>query len=81
MGVTDRDAEQSYRFTDRDGGSWPSARTTPMVARASSVAEWSSAARLLSRRRHPLSVDTPRRDREMFQIGAELVGDASPEPT
>jgi ATP phosphoribosyltransferase regulatory subunit HisZ len=82
MGVTDRDAaKQSYRFTDRDG-ELVAIRSdfTPMVARALAP----------SLNGHPLRVfyrgDVIRcqstrlgANREMFQIGAELVGDASPD--
>ena len=80
MGVTERDAaKQSYRFTDRDG-ELVAIRSdfTPMVARALAP----------SLNGHPLRVfyrgDVIRcqstrlgANREMFQIGAELVGDAS----
>lgn len=80
MGVTEREAaRQSYRFTDRDG-ELVAVRSdfTPLVARALAPAL----------NGHPLRVfyrgDVIRcqstrlgANREMFQIGAELVGDAS----
>ena len=82
MGVMERDAaKQSYRFTDREG-ELVAIRSdfTPLVARALAP----------SLNGHPLRVfyrgDVIRcqstrlgANREMFQIGAELVGDASAE--
>ena len=73
-------ARQSYRFIDRDG-ELVAIRSdfTPMVARAlapSITPERSAAARLLSRRCHPLRASRLGANREMFQIGAEIIGDA-----
>ncbi|HEX8253725.1 MAG TPA: ATP phosphoribosyltransferase regulatory subunit [Thermoanaerobaculia bacterium] len=82
-GVTANDARQSYRFTDRDG-ELVAVRSdfTPMVARALAPS--------LDERNLPLRVfyrgDVIRceasrlgSNRELFQIGAELIGDASAE--
>lgn len=81
-GVTDRGAARhSYRFVDRDG-EIVSIRSdfTPMVARA--LAPSIDASSLPSRvfyRGDVIRCETTRlgANREMFQIGAELIGDAS----
>jgi ATP phosphoribosyltransferase regulatory subunit HisZ len=86
VGVTERDAaKQSYRFTDRDG-ELVAIRSdfTPMVARALAPSLSPSLSndplRVFYRgdviRCHSTRLGA---NREMFQIGAELVGDASPE--
>jgi len=80
MGVTERDAaKQSYRFTDRDG-ELVAIRSdfTPMVARALAPSLNGNPLRVFYRgdviRCHSTRLGA---NREMFQIGAELVGDAS----
>jgi ATP phosphoribosyltransferase regulatory subunit HisZ len=75
-------AKQSYRFTDRDG-ELVTIRSdfTPMVARALAPSlEPDRALRVFYRgdviRCHATRLGA---NREVFQVGAELVGDASPE--
>ena len=82
VGVTERDAaKQSYRFTDRDG-ELVAIRSdfTPMVARALAPALNGKPLRVFYRgdviRCQSTRLGT---NSEMFQIGAELVGDASPQ--
>jgi ATP phosphoribosyltransferase regulatory subunit HisZ len=82
VGVTERDAaKQSYRFTDRDG-ELVAIRSdfTPMVARALAPALNGKPLRVFYRG-DVIRCQSTRlgANREMFQIGAELVGDASPE--
>lgn len=82
-GITDATAgRQSYRFTDRDG-ELVAIRSdfTPMIARA--LAPALAACTLPLRvfyRGDVIRCETSRlgRNREQFQIGAELIGDASP---
>ena len=81
-GVTERDAaKQSYRFTDRDG-ELVAIRSdfTPMVARALAPALNGKPLRVFYRG-DVIRCQSTRlgANREMFQIGAELVGDASAE--
>jgi ATP phosphoribosyltransferase regulatory subunit HisZ len=85
MGVTERDAaKQSYRFTDRDG-ELVAIRSdfTPMVARALAPSLNGSLhkdrALRVFYRGDVIRCQSTRlgANREMFQIGAELVGDAS----
>lgn len=80
-GVTDRDAaKQSYRFTDRDG-ELVAIRSdfTPMVARALAPALPSDDVLRVFYRGDVIRCQSPRLggNREIFQVGAELVGDAS----
>jgi ATP phosphoribosyltransferase regulatory subunit len=82
MGVTERDAaKQSYRFTDRDG-ELVAIRSdfTPMVARALAPSLNGKPLRVFYRG-DVIRCQSTRlgANREMFQIGAELVGDASAE--
>jgi len=82
VGVTERDAaKQSYRFTDRDG-ELVAIRSdfTPMVARALAPSLNGQPLRVFYRG-DVIRCQSTRlgANREMFQIGAELVGDASPE--
>jgi len=81
-GITGRDAaRQSYRFTDREG-ELVSIRSdfTPMVARALAPALRESDLPLrVFYRGDVIRCETSRlgANREMFQIGAEIIGDAS----
>lgn len=83
-GVTDRDAtRQSYRFTDREG-ELVAIRSdfTPMVARALAPTIGGAALPLRVFYRGDVIRCAASRlgtNRELFQIGAELVGDASVE--
>jgi ATP phosphoribosyltransferase regulatory subunit HisZ len=86
-GVTERDAaKQSYRFTDRDG-ELVAIRSdfTPMVARAIAPtlppAMTADDQLRVFYRGDVIRCQNPRlgSNRELFQIGAELVGDASPD--
>jgi ATP phosphoribosyltransferase regulatory subunit len=82
VGVTERDAaKQSYRFTDRDG-ELVAIRSdfTPMVARALAPSLNGQPLRVFYRG-DVIRCQSTRlgANREMFQIGAELVGDASAE--
>jgi ATP phosphoribosyltransferase regulatory subunit HisZ len=78
--VTDRDAaRQSYRFTDRDG-ELVTIRSdfTPMVARALAPSFDGNPLRIFYRGDViRCSASKLGANREVFQIGAELVGDAS----
>ena len=78
--VMDRDAaKQSYRFTDRDG-ELVTIRSdfTPMVARALAPSFTGDALRVFYRGDViRCSASKLGANRELFQIGAELVGDAS----
>lgn len=80
--VMERDARLSYRFTDRDG-ELVSIRSdfTPMVARALAPALGADDTLRVFYRGDVIRCQNPRlgANRELFQIGAELVGDASPE--
>jgi ATP phosphoribosyltransferase regulatory subunit HisZ len=81
--VTGRDAaRQSYRFTDRDG-ELVAIRSdfTPMVARALAPSLRAGETLRVFYRGDVIRCRNPRlgANRELFQIGAELVGDASPE--
>lgn len=81
--VLERDAaKQSYRFTDRDG-ELVAIRSdfTPMVARALAPSLGSDDTLRVFYRGDVIRCQNPRlgSNREIFQIGAELVGDASPE--
>ncbi|MFL6247568.1 MAG: ATP phosphoribosyltransferase regulatory subunit [Thermoanaerobaculia bacterium] len=75
-------AKQSYRFTDRDG-ELVSIRSdfTPMVARALAPTLNADATLRVFYRGDVIRCQNPRlgANRELFQIGAELVGDASPD--
>src|ERR1700741_2765240 len=80
-GVAERDAaKQSYRFTDRDG-ELVAIRSdfTPMVARALAPALNGSLPLRVFYRGDVIRCQSSRLgvNRELFQIGAELVGDAS----
>jgi ATP phosphoribosyltransferase regulatory subunit HisZ len=82
-GVAERDAaKQSYRFTDRDG-ELVAIRSdfTPMVARALAPALDGSLPLRVFYRGDVIRCQSSRlgANRELFQIGAELVGDASAE--
>lgn len=81
-GVTERDAKQSYRFTDRDG-ELVAIRSdfTPMVARAIAPSLRIDDTLRVFYRGDVIRCQNPRlgANRELFQIGAELVGDASAE--
>lgn len=83
-GITGREAaKQSYRFTDREG-ELVSIRSdfTPMVARALAPALADSALPLRVFYRGDVIRCEPSKlggNREMFQIGAEIIGDASAE--
>lgn len=80
--VMERDARLSYRFTDRDG-ELVSIRSdfTPMVARALAPTLSADDTLRVFYRGDVIRCQNPRlgSNRELFQIGAELVGDASPE--
>ena len=80
--VMQRDARLSYRFTDRDG-ELVSIRSdfTPMVARALAPTLGADDTLRVFYRGDVIRCQNPRlgSNRELFQIGAELVGDASPE--
>jgi len=82
-GISGRSAKQSYRFTDRDG-ELVAVRSdfTPMVARAlaPSLDDDNLPLRVFYRG-DVIRCEATRLgvNRELFQIGAELVGDASPE--
>ena len=81
--VLERDAaKQSYRFTDRDG-ELVAIRSdfTPMVARALAPTLSVEETLRVFYRGDVIRCQNPRlgSNREIFQIGAELVGDASPE--
>jgi ATP phosphoribosyltransferase regulatory subunit HisZ len=75
-------AKQSYRFTDRDG-ELVSVRSdfTPMVARALAPSLNGNLPLRVFYRGDVIRCDANRlgTNRELFQIGAEIVGDASPE--
>lgn len=80
-GVTERDAaRQSYRFTDRDG-ELVAIRSdfTPMVARALAPSLSADQPLRVFYRGDVIRCQSTRLggNRELFQIGAELVGDAS----
>jgi ATP phosphoribosyltransferase regulatory subunit HisZ len=80
VGVAERDAaKQSYRFTDRDG-ELVAIRSdfTPMVARALAPSLNGSPLRVFYRG-DVIRCQSTRlgANRELFQIGAELIGDAS----
>ncbi len=82
-GVTGRDAaRQSYRFTDRDG-ELVAVRSdfTPMVARALAPTLNGNLPLRVFYRGDVIRCEATRLgvNREMFQIGAELIGDASAE--
>jgi ATP phosphoribosyltransferase regulatory subunit HisZ len=79
--VMERDAaKQSYRFTDRDG-ELVTIRSdfTPMVARALAPSLEAGETLRVFYRGDVIRCQNPRlgSNRELFQIGAELVGDAS----
>ena len=78
--VLERDATQSYRFVDRDG-ELVAIRSdfTPMVARALAPAYRAEETLRVFYRGDVIRCRNPRlgSDRELFQIGAELVGDPS----
>lgn len=81
--VMERDtAKQSYRFTDRDG-ELVAIRSdfTPMVARALAPTLRTDETLRVFYRGDVIRCANPRlgSNRELFQIGAELVGDASPD--
>jgi ATP phosphoribosyltransferase regulatory subunit HisZ len=81
--VTARDAaKQSYRFTDRDG-ELVAVRSdfTPMVARALAPSLNGNVPLRVYYRGDVIRCEATRlgANRELFQIGAEIVGDASPE--
>lgn len=75
-------AKQSYRFTDRDG-ELVAIRSdfTPMVARALAPSLRAEETLRVFYRGDVIRCQNPRlgANRELFQIGAELVGDASPD--
>lgn len=82
-GITGREAaRQSYRFTDRDG-ELVAIRSdfTPMVARALAPSLDGDLPLRVFYRGDVIRCDASRlgANREMFQIGAEIVGDGSPE--
>lgn len=81
-GISGRSAKQSYRFTDRDG-ELVTVRSdfTPMVARALAPSLNGNLPLRVFYRGDVIRCEATRlgANRELFQIGAEIVGDASAE--